>query len=73
MLGLLNDAEKYLDNFTGKKMVYRILAILHNFSKVMHGNNILNGNCRPISFQNAWTYAQGYMNDKMREEYSKYL
>ncbi|MDE7418188.1 MAG: hypothetical protein K2N44_18105 [Lachnospiraceae bacterium] len=73
MLGLLNDAEKYLEIFMGKKMVYRILAILHNFPKVMHGNNILNRNCRSISCQNAWTYAQGYMNDKMREEYSKYL
>lgn len=73
MLKLLNDAEKNLRYFKGKAMVHRILCILHNFPKVMHGNNILSRNCHPISYQNAWTYAQGYMNDKMREEYGKYL
>lgn len=73
MLRLLSDAEKCLADFNGKEMLYRILAILHNFPKVMHGNNILNRNGRPISYQSAWNYAQGYMNDKMREEYSKYL
>lgn len=73
MLAMLSDAEKYLESFKGKEEVYRILAMLHNFPKVMHGNNILNRNCRPISCQNAWVYAQDYMNDKEREEYRRYL
>lgn len=73
MLRLLSDAEKCLADFKGKERAYRLLAILHNFPRVMHGSNLLNRNCHPISFQNAWTYAQGYMNDKMKEEYSIYL
>ena len=73
MLRLLTDLEKYLDQFKGKAMVFRILAVLHNFPKVMHGKTALNKNCRSISYKTAWSYAQGYMNDEMREEYSGYL
>ena len=73
MLGLLNDAEKYLDRFKGKAMVYRILAVLHNFPKVMHGKTVLNKNCHSISYKDAWSYAWGYMSDEMRETYRGYL
>lgn len=69
---LLADAEQNLNHFKGKATVYRILAVLHNFPKVMHGRNVLNRNCFPISYEDAWTYAKGYMNDTMKEEYGKY-
>lgn len=48
--------EKCLADLRGKEKAYRLLAILHNFPRVMHGSNLLNRNCHPISFQNARTY-----------------
>ncbi len=33
--------QKNLDYYKNKELVYRILAILHNLPKSMHGHNIL--------------------------------
>ncbi len=66
MLRLIGDAENYVNRFNGKTIVHRILCMLHNFPKVMHGSTILNENCRPISYKDACDYARGYMNDRLR-------
>lgn len=73
MLTLIGDAENYVNRYNGKAMVHRILCILHNFPKVMHGGNFLNGNCCPISYEDACACAQGYMNDRLREAYGVLL
>lgn len=73
MKQLLLDMQKSLEDYKGKEMVYRILAILHNLPKAMHGRNILNDSCKLISYNDALEYAQGYMDERMREEYEKYF
>ena len=65
---LLSDIDINLHQFRGKEEIYRLLALLHNLPKVMHGKNVLNKNFRPISCRDAFSYARGYMNSKMREE-----
>lgn len=70
---LLSDIDINLHKFRGKAEVYRLLAILHNLPKVMHGKNVLNRNFKPISYRDAFLYARGYMNDRMREEYKEYM
>ncbi len=65
---LLSDIDINLHQFRGKEEVYRLLALLHNLPKVMHGKNVLNKSFRPISCRDAFSYARGYMNSKMREE-----
>ena len=73
MEALLSDAERNLEGRGGKDAVYRLLSILHNLPKAMHGKNILNPNFSPISYQDALRYAEGYMDEKMKKEYERYL
>lgn len=70
---LLVDMQRYLDDYKNKKMVYRIMEVLHNLPKAMHGQNILNNSCNLISYTDALSYAKGYMNDSMKKEYEKFL
>ena len=70
---LLSDIDINLHRFRGKEEVYRLLALLHNLPKVMYGKNVLNKDFRPISCRDAFSYARGYMNNKMREEYKEYM
>lgn len=72
MLTLIGDAENYVNRYNGKAMLHRLLCMLHNFPKVMHGSNILNENCCPIPYKDACAYAQGYMNDRLRETYGAF-
>lgn len=73
MKSLLLDMQKNIDDYKDKEMVYRILVVLHNLPKSMHGQNILNESCNLISCNDAMVYAQGYMNESMREKYKKYF
>lgn len=70
---LMNDMQTNLDVYKNKEKVYRILTILHNLPKSMHGRNILNENCNLISYDDALLYAQGYMDEKMKQEYREYF
>lgn len=70
---LLIDMKKSLDEERDKEKVYRIMGILHNLPKVMHGRNILNSTCVSISYKDAINYAKGYMNEGMKKEYAMYL
>lgn len=70
---LLVDLQKNIDDYKDKEMVYRILVVLHNLPKAMHGRNILNDSCNLVSYKDAMMYAQGYMDGRMKEEYNKYF
>lgn len=70
---LLQDMQENLDYHKDKEMVYRILVVLHNLPKSMHGRNILNDSCHLISCNDAIRYAQGCMNERMKEKYKKYF
>ena len=70
---LLFDLQKNIDDYKDKKMVYRILVVLHNLPRAMHGRNILNNSCHLISCNNAIEYSQWYMNEEMKEKYKKYF
>lgn len=70
---LLFDMRKNLDEYKNKEIVYRILAIFHNLPKALHGNNILCNYCNIISYSDALLYAQGYMDEKLKKKYEKYL
>lgn len=73
MKDLLLDLQNNIDNYKDKEMSYRILAALHNLPKSMHGRNILNDSRNLISYSDAIRYAQGYMDEGMKEKYKKYL
>lgn len=62
---LLTEMEKNLTDWNGKARVYRIMAVMHQFPKVMHGKDVLNENCCQISYKQACRSAQGYMNHEM--------
>lgn len=64
---------KNLDVHKDKEMVYRILAVLYNLPKAMHGCNILNNGSNLISYKDALSYAKGYMDEKMEKEYQSYF
>lgn len=70
---LMNDMQKSLDVYKDKDKVYRILTILHNLPKSMHGRNVLNENCYILSCDDALLHAQGCMDEKMKQEYKKYF
>lgn len=70
---LMKDMQINLDIYKDKEKVYRILTILHNLPKAMHGQNILNENCNLVSYEDALLYAQWSMDEKMKEEYKKYF
>lgn len=72
MSHLMLDIQKSLHN-KDKEKVYKILTILHNLPKAMHGNNILNERGNLVSCKDALTYAQGYMDEEMKEKYKKYF
>ena len=69
----LLDLQKNIDDHKDKEVVYRILRVLHNLPKAMHGRNILNGSCNVMSHNDALAYAQSYMDEKMKEQYRKYF
>lgn len=73
MQSLMLDMQKNIEFFKDKERAYRILTILHNLPKAMHGCNILNERYKTISYSDALLYAQECMDEKMREEYSKYF
>ena len=73
MKRLIGDMQKYLDVSKDKEKVYKILMILHNLPKALHGHKILNESGDSISYNDALLYAQGYMDEKMKEEYGKYF
>lgn len=73
MKHLFLDLQKNIEEYKDKEMVYRILVVLHNLPKSMHGQNILNGSCNVISYNDALIYAQGYMDERMKEKYNKYF
>lgn len=70
---LMKDMQINLDIYKDKEKVYRILTILHNLPKAMHGKNILNENCNLVLYEDALLYAQWSMDDKMKQEYKKYF
>lgn len=70
---LLLDLQINVHDYKDKEMTYRILGVLHNLPKSMHGRNALNGNSDAISCNDALSYAQGYMDAKMKEKYNQYL
>lgn len=70
---LIKDIQTALDVSKDKEAVYRILTVLHNLPKAMHGRNILNEHCNLISYNDALLYAQGYMDEKMKEKYKDYI
>lgn len=65
---LMKDMQINLDIYKDKEKVYRILTILHNLPKAMHGQNILNENCNLVSYDDALLYAQWSMDEKMKKE-----
>jgi len=73
MKQLLLDLQKNIDDYKDKEMVYRILRVLHNLPKSMHGRNIINESCNLISYKDAIMYAQWCMDDRMKETYAAYL
>lgn len=70
---LMKNMQINLDIYKDKEKVYRILTILHNLPKAMHGQNILNENCNLVSYEDALLYAQWSMDKKMKQEYKKYF
>lgn len=78
-LKILKDYEKgivfqrNLNVFKDKEMVYRALTISHHLPKVLHDRNILNGGCNLVSYSDALLYAQGCMDEKMKEDYAVYF
>lgn len=70
---LLMDLQKNLEIYKDKEKVYRILTILHNLPKAMHGRNILNSSCNLVSYSEALLYAQGCMDERMKAEYGEYF
>lgn len=70
---LLLDLQKNIDDYKDKEMAYRILRVLHNLPKSMHGPNCLNDSCNLISYSDALIYAQGCMDDRMKKEYEEYF
>ena len=70
---LLSELQKYIENFCGKEMAYRILIIIHNLPKSMHGKSIINKNCSVMSCSDALQSAWEYMNEQMRSDYKKYF
>lgn len=70
---LMKDMQINLDIYKDKEKVYRVLTILHNLPKAMHGQNILNENCNLVSYEDALLYAQWSMDEKMKQEYKKYF
>lgn len=73
MKSLFLDMQKNLDVYKDKEKVYRILVILHNLTKAMHGRNILNDCCNLVSYNDALLCAQGCMDERMKEEYKEYF
>ena len=67
---LLSDIKNNLNAHGKKEMVYRILAVLHNLPKAMHGKNILNNNSNLVSYADAVKYAKGYMDEKKKKQYN---
>lgn len=70
---LMQDMRYHLEVSKDKEMVCRILRVLHNLPKSLHGRSILNEDCRPISCKDALHYAQMNMDEEMKEEYAKYF
>lgn len=70
---LIKDIQTNLDVSKDKEAVYRTLTVLRNLPKAMHGRNILNENCNLISYSDALLYAQGCMDEKMKEKYKEYF
>lgn len=73
MQRLLCDMRINLKNFKGKEIVYRILEVLHNLPKSMHGKNILCNSHNLISYKDALCYAKSYMSEEMKKEYKEYI
>ena len=70
---LIMDMEKNLNVLKDKEKVYRILVVLHNLPRALHGRNILNENCKLISYSDALSYAKWSMDEKMKADYSEYF
>ena len=70
---LIDDMQVALDVLKDKEAVYRMLTALHNLPKALHGRNLLNEHCNLISYNDALLYAQGCMDEKMKEKYKEYL
>lgn len=66
---ILKDTRNALQDNRGKELVYRMLTVLHNLPKAMYGCNRLNEQQHPISYKDALNYAQGCMDDEMKEKY----
>lgn len=73
MRSLLLEMQKNLYIYKNKAEVYRILTILHNLPKAMHGKNILNKNSNLISYNNALLYTKGIMDERRKIEYARYF
>ena len=73
MKSLFLDMQENLKVKKDKEKVYHILVILHNLPKAMHGKNILNDGCNLVSYNDALLYAQGCMNEGMKEVYREYF
>lgn len=69
---LLMDAGDCLQGYGNKERFYRILRVLHNLPKALHGKNILDTNFKSISYRDALRYAQGCMDKKMEKEYAEF-
>ena len=70
---IYDDNQAFFDFAKDKEKVYHILVILHNLPKAMHGKNILNDGCNLVSYNDALLYAQGCMNEGMKEVYREYF
>jgi hypothetical protein len=70
---LIKDIQTALNVSKDKEVVYRMLTVLHNLPKAMHGQNILSEHCDLISCNDALLYAQGCMDEKMKEKYKEYF
>lgn len=73
MRSLFLEMQKNLYIYKNKEEVYRILIILHNLPKTMHGKNILNENSHLISYHNALSYVKGCMDERRKSEYARYF
>lgn len=70
---LIKDIQTALNVSKDKEVVYRMLTVLHNLPKAMHGRNILSEHCDLISCNDALLYAQGCMDEKMKEKYKEHF
>ncbi len=69
---LLSDAQDCLYGYGNKERFYRILRVLHNLPRALHGRNAFHVDFKAISYWEAMSYAKGCMNKKMKEDYGEF-